>query len=511
MKLYELDKSIFPPVSELVHNLYSKYGMFRNAGISGGGGNGGTDYTFLTTRATIISTYVTGNTFYLDPINGSDAAPGDGSSEHPWATIAKSQASCPAGSLVYLRSGNYGAMDDDAYGATRTNWTVYMNELGSTPVITSLVCTGGSDYNLRLIFYGVKFAPAWVDPGASAPYNKTATPVYLYHANYFRFYNCEIVGTNKYLTVDSFYLSYTNYIFVERCRIHLTAEGPTYLYSSNLTFRYCYIYDLCASGIKDGTAGSSYITIEGNHIRNLGYSTSDQYGSDAAYHGSIIAMNNGTYTIRNNFLHWGGGTNPICFYTGGSPVYSDVLIENNVIYNATATVAIDMDNVAGVIFRNNTIIGRKRDPVETGDYRYNLSLYISGFASGYDGSGLHIYNNIFVGLCGSGVSTTLVDKDYNIVYQGSFLDTAHSIVASVDKTATYFESNFFNGTLTLRDPATDSILDLTLKAGSDGINFGLASYQPSDSLGGFDENYEFLNPTGKARSASAHDAGAYQS
>jgi hypothetical protein len=465
----------------------------------------------LTSREDIITNYVTGNTYYLDAVNGHDDT-GNGSSINPWQTLAKSQASCPAGSLVILRAGNYGSMNDTAYTGNRTNWTVYMCEEGAIPEITYVSFLGQNHYNLRILFYGIKIAPAWVDPGGSAPYNKTYSPLKIYGANYARFYNCELAGTNKYLTIEIAYLSEANYIYFERCNMHKAGEGIVYVNCDDIKFYYNYIHEICACFFKDGWTGNSNIWIEGNHGSEAGFSTSDQYGSDAAFHGSMIALNNATSTVRNNFLHWGGGTNAINFYADGNPTYNDVLIENNVVYNPTATVCIDVEQITtNVVIRNNTFIGQKRDPVTDGEYRYNVGMYVGSFASGYNGSGLSLYNNIILGIAMVVPATTYINMDHNIVYNGSDFDTANSIVATTDKTPSYFESNFFNGALNLRLPAVNQVLDLTLKTGSEAIGFGGADHQPSDSLGGFDANYEFLIPNGTARDASHHDAGAYQS
>jgi hypothetical protein len=460
-------------------------------------------------RATIMA-FGTGTIYYLDAVDGDDDT-GDGSSGSPWKTLAKSQASCPEGSIVMLRSGSYGIFKDNAYTSSRNAWTVYINEVGETPEFTNVSCMADNGYNLRLIFYGIKIAPAWVDPGSSAPYKKSTSPIKLYNCNYVRFYNCEIVGTNKYLTLELAYLTSANYITFERCHMHKTGEGIVYVSSSHLTFDYNYIHELCASGFKDGYVGSSYITIEGNHVYNLGYNTSDQYGSDATYHGSIVVMNNATTTIRNNFFHDGGGTNAICFYTDGNPVYSNVLIENNLIYNPTATTCVMVDRIAvNVVIRNNIFIGRKENE-DFGEYMYNNAFYVYGYASRYNGSGLSIYNNIFVGRADIIPSTTYINNDNNIIYYGSDFATIHSIRALSIPNPSYFESGFFNGALNLEYGITpDQILDLTFATASPGINFGDPNNQPSDCLGTLDTNSEFIIPTTITRDVNHHSVGCYE-
>lgn len=462
----------------------------------------------LTTRED-VEAYTNGERYFLDANNGDDLT-GDGSSGNPWRTIAKSQASCPEGSIIVLRSGSYGVFTDDAYTSSRTSWTLYINEEGATPVLNRVSLSGGQGHDLRLIFYGIKIAPEWVDPGPLAPYNRSLSPVGIHEANYIRFYHCELVGTNKYLTSEAAYLSYAENIHFERCHVHKVAEGIVYIYSSHITMYYNYVHEVCACFFKDGWEGSSYITIEGNHAHDAGYSTADQYGEDAAYHGSMIAVNNATTTIRNNVLHDGGGTNGICFYTDGDPVYRDVLIENNLVYNPTATTCVDVEQVAeNVVIRNNIFVGKKRNE-DLEEYMYNNAIYVGEFASGHDGSGLSIYNNVFVGRAAIVPDTTFADIDYNIAYHGDDIETLHSIVALSIPDPGFFESGFFNGPLDLEYESTpDQILDLTFAGNSPGINFGDPENQPLDSLGHLHPS-GFLIPSGPARDDSHHSAGCYE-
>jgi hypothetical protein len=464
----------------------------------------------LTSREDILSTYVTGDTYYLDSISGDDST-GNGSNETPWKTLAKGQAEASEGDCIVLKgNGNYGEMTDNAYSGSATNWIVWMNEVGYTPIINNISMIGQDDYNLRQIFFGIKIAPAWVDPGESAPYNKTDSCIYIWGQNYLSFYNCEIEGTNKYLTPNLAYLRECSYIYFERCHCHKSGEGLVYIGCDHLTFFYNYVHEVCACAFKDGYVGNSYITIEGNHAHDCGYNTEDQYGEDAEFHGSIIALNNAATTVRNNILHDGGGTNAINFYGDGNPTYTDVLIENNIIYNPTNTTCVCVDYTStNVVIRNNIIIGKKKNEDNGSDMYYNAIL-ICGFND--DGSGLSIYNNIMIGNCAPyGVSLANCNIDYNIVYYGSTFDTAHAIVALTDETSQYFESGFFNGPLDLEYGETeDRILDLTYAVGCDAIGFGDSGNQPADSLGTFDDDDEFIIPNGNARSGSAHDAGPYQ-
>jgi hypothetical protein len=451
---------------------------------------------------------ITGNTYYIDAVYGNDIT-GNGTSLYPWKTITKSK-TVPVGSIIILRSGNYGEFDDVNY-SNRSSWSVYIADVGHTPEFTNIAYYGNGD--VRTKFFGIKIAPAWVNPGQSAPYIKTASPLNLYGCNHIRFYECEIVGTNKYLTPQLSYISGSTNILFERCHAHKTGGGFVYLNSSNITFNYNYVHEICGSIFNDGWAGGSYVTIEGNHAHNAGYNTSDQYGEDASFHGSIIGICNPHTVVRNNFLHDGGGTSGINFYEDGSPILSNILIENNVLYNTTNSVAMVLESVGtNVTIRNNTICGKKRDELGE-DLMYNYSFYFGSLYPGFDGSGINIYNNIFVGAVTIIPPTTNMLIDNNIAYYsaGEDVDTVHSIIAYEDKTSDYFESGFFNGNLNLKyGTILDSALNLTIKKESDSINFGDPLNQPSDCIGELDINNQFIIPSAVVRNSLNHDAGAYQ-
>jgi hypothetical protein len=474
------------------------------------------------TRKDILS-YVKGTTYYLDANKGNDKT-GDGSSGKPWKTISKAQSIVKGGDAVIIRNGNYGIFNDDVYTSSKTNWTVYINEEGATPEFTSIDFSHshGPSLLLKLIFYGIKIAPKWVNPGIAdsmvanstgKTYTKSSDPVYIGYRSSIRFYNCEIVGTNKYLTTEAIYLTNVDDIIFERCHIHKAGEGIVYTRSSNITMDYNYIHEVCASFFKDGYVGNSYIRIEGNHAHNAGYRLTDPYcpkASGANYHGSMMALNNSNTIVRNNFLHGGGGTNAICFYTDGNPVYSNVLIENNLVYNPTATTCVDVEQVAdNVVIRNNILIGQKRNE-NFGEYMYNNAIYVGSYASGYNGSGLNIYNNIFIGRAVFKVNSTYVNKDFNITYYGDDFATKNSKIALNIHNPSYFESGFFNGALNIqRSSIPDQVLDLTFAADSPGINFGDPNNQSNDSLGTLDPS-GFIIPNGTLRDINHHSAGCYE-
>jgi hypothetical protein len=474
----------------------------------------------LKSRDDIIA-MATGSTYYFDFNNGNDTT-GNGSTGTPWKTLTKAL-TCAAGSLILLRNGNYGSFSE-ARTSSRADWLIFMNDVGHSPVITSVNCTSESNYTYDLIFYGISIAPSAVDPGATDSmyaestqntYNKTANPFIANYADYISFYNCELVGTNKYLTVSNCYIMYCNYIYFERCHHHRTFEGICVNYSSHVSIIYSNIHNFAGSPINDGSTGNTYITLEGNHMHDCGYSLTDPYSPKASgenAHGSVNICS--TYlSMRNNFIHNLGNSRGVYFYPDNSPTYHDITIENNLFYNPHNSICVQAQLVStNVIFRNNTFVGvRKNLPADHDEYQYQAAWYFSGYQTGYS-SGLKVHNNIFVGIA---IASGTITADKNICFSSQGLSGTY-ISAYANSLWSYFETGFFNNGASLNLDYVqsygypDTILDFTLADGSPAINYGDINNQPTDSLGTLDENSEFLIPNGIARDSSHHDIGCYQ-
>ena len=79
-------------------------------------------------------------TYYIDAVSGSDSAPGDGSSAHPWLTLGKFFTACANGDTCKVRDGTYAA-----YSASAKNSLVIEADTGAAPIFktTTTYAAGG--------------------------------------------------------------------------------------------------------------------------------------------------------------------------------------------------------------------------------------------------------------------------------------------------------------------------------------------------------------------------------
>jgi hypothetical protein len=94
-------------------------------------------------------------------------------------------------------------------------------------------------------------------------------------------------------------------------------------------------------------------------------------------HASGLSVRTPGYTARRNIIHDYGASGSIFIYPDGL-IYSNMLFENNLIYDSIGTAARLQDIGDNFVFRNNTVRG-------------DVHTYIR---AGYDGSGLHLHNNL---------------------------------------------------------------------------------------------------------------------
>ena len=394
---------------------------------------------------------------------------------------------------------------------------------------------------MNYLFYGIKFLPEVVnqtedpqDPNSTNNlYNKTSYPVSLAYMKNIKFYNCEMCGYNKYLTVYGINLSHCEDIYIERCHIHTVISSIQYSYCDNVDFFYNYLHGSCGSGFKDGT-GNTNITIKGNHAHDFNWAYADDWcprTPGTTYHGSLVCISGTEITVKNNYLHDGGITGGIYFYGGYAA--NNILIENNVLFDIHNSQALSLSETGeNVIVRNNIVCGRGRySSGSSGYYKYEAAMVIYEPYSGYDTSDISIHNNIFIGIAnfydfdniiqGNNICWVMKDGGGDLT-QGEV--GTSEIIYDTERDA-YFDTNFFNDDIdrswyywtyddysefTLNSPGHQKILDFRPQVDSDAINYGNVDYQPNDSLGGLDENNEFIIPNGISRNITNHDAGAYE-
>jgi hypothetical protein len=274
--------------------------------------------------------------------------------------------------------------------------------------------------------------------------------------------------------------------------------------------------------------------------------------------GSGFSIRSSNITIRKNIVR-GAFAQGLMFYTGnydanGTEItYHNMIVENNLFYD-TSSNKMELINGACVI-RNNTFIGWLGDSriTKNGVYywpyiceRYQVPLYIK-LATGFNGSGVDIYNNIVVD-CGWNLPSftdpnLLFNEDHNIFY-GKKVDNTNTTKGNNSRVIVwsgsnhgwpnYFEDIGYRGSTLEYNYATDGIQpffvdpnyytslttpalafgryklhDYHLAPNSPGINFGDPDNQPSDSLGSLGPD-GFIRDDGPARDASHHSAGAYE-
>lgn len=293
-------------------------------------------------------------TCYLDAVDGNDANPG--TSDLPWRTMSKAEDSVSNGDTVYLRSGNYGGVSINNTGLSRTSWddgVTYIAETGQAPVFNYLSIAEDEDRYLTIR-----------DVDITAPDDSDYYAVVnIVDSSYIKIIDCNITGrwdppndTSNYgIKVDGKNYEVSN-VLIDNCDIHHVGRGmlPYHNLGDNVIIRNSNIYKTHGTFIDIQASG---MTIENNHL----------YGRDRAgtiYHGSGIGLSGSNdIIIRGNIIHDYGGSGGICFYAPGPPGgYKNILIENNLVYDAQGTSHMIFEYLgSNITIRNNTFIGWRND------------------------------------------------------------------------------------------------------------------------------------------------------
>jgi len=516
-----------------------------------------------------------GATYYLDAAAGNDSNPG--TEAQPWKTMARAYDSntlspnVEPGDTVYFKNGNYGAYSE-ALTASRSSYITYKAATGHTPVFTKITVTASSPAkNAYLKFDGINIQhPSYTPPDDGHwHYLDENAPGYLVNTinvNYLQFLNGSYKGCNHYIS-RGVNFERSNNVTIQRCEIATEVGYLLRIYfSDNVIIRNCYAHDFVnASGIQiQGTVTS--ILAENNHLFCSPMDPNEPYypwwekinNPTSIHSGSGFSIRSSNITIRKNIVR-GAFAQGLMFYTGnydanGTEItYHNMIVENNLFYD-TSSNKMELINGACVI-RNNTFIGWLGDSriTKNGVYywpyiceRYQVPLYIK-LATGFNGSGVDIYNNIVVD-CGWNLPSftdpnLLFNEDHNIFY-GKKVDNTNTTKGNNSRVIVwsgsnhgwpnYFEDIGYRGSTLEYNYATDGIQpffvdpnyytslttpalafgryklhDYHLAPNSPGINFGDPDNQPSDSLGSLGPD-GFIRDDGPARDASHHSAGAYE-
>lgn len=515
-------------------------------------------YTFpeplsnLTTRADVLA-LVTGSTYYIDATNGDDIT-GDGtSSETAWKTLAKVHTVLQSGDCVVMLTGNYGTFNHETLYSRPTT---YIAAVGQTPVFTNIRLVDNDSAHIpgapssasttNLVFYGITIKPARVDPASSgntgctdpqysgataSTYAKCEYGIYLRWFGSIKFINCRMTPSDTY-GVSKKFLSQAGVglinapdVWIEGCDIDSFNSGIEYTAAPGLRVYYNYIHGVAGGMISNKDALSLDVVIEGNHLYNSNWATTDDYCPRASeanyYHGSFMSVRGCNTVVRNNIMHYGCNSSGMMLYDDTNIPYNNILIEGNQIYDSNNVYSLRLYNVnSNVIIRNNTLICKGTYNNET-PYKYNTGLALHSFLGSADEKRLSIYNNVIVGRLTLPASLSGIDVRGNIVYSTSSELPPGNIVA-YDISSDYFESGIFTGILDVSwqnwenngagyaNPAGHgTILDLTLSAGSPAKGYGDNTRQSSTRISGLDSNDEFLNLS-ITRTNNENSAGAME-
>ncbi|WGL18233.1 right-handed parallel beta-helix repeat-containing protein [Microbulbifer bruguierae] len=199
----------------------------------------------------------------------------------------------------------------------------------------------------------------------------------------------------------------TEQVLVEGNRFYEVFRGVLIRKSERVTVRSNFIKVKGSSGIMY-MSGSRHGVIEFNHITGEDFVRypEDPLAFDRP-HQSIIAISANDLVVRGNLLHGIGNSSGMMLYPQQMPLdvpaYRNILIESNALYDTSNYTALRIYNLGdNVVVRNNFFFSKKRlgdcDGVtDEVHYRYNVALNVHSVAEGFDGSGLALYNNIFLG------------------------------------------------------------------------------------------------------------------
>jgi hypothetical protein len=259
--------------------------------------------------------------------------------------------------------------------------------------------------------------------------------------------------------------------------------------------------------------GNTSGVIYGNHIHGehlAGYPGGP--GSVVDPHASMISIRSDGVTIDGNIMYDMGSSSGIMFYppdaAGGLTSYSNIIISNNAIYNTLNVYAVRIYNLGdNVRLLNNIVFAKYRRSGNTcsdgitpdARYRYSTALQVHSIGSGFDGTGLHMFNNLFIGRV---EVPDGVDEGHNFVWSwqggGALANGWRAIGQSPSRTSTivtsdylgcgghpklFEDGSFFRGTFGPTDELITNPTTLYFSSGSPGINFGDARHQPNSTLG----------------------------
>lgn len=540
-----------------------------HAGCGGGsGGDGGsvcrTAPTPPTPSAPILGAcvadvnieYLTAN-YYVNVATGSDTNNGL-TTDTAWQTISKALSSAPAGSTVHVASGDYGMLQETT-PVVRASYLTIRATPGASPRLSGINIDYASKSAAFLRIIGFTIKNYSYDPNNTNLVNiADATDVELLNNTI----SSDSTRGSGYAiasaiqgspnSIDGIGMSNTERVKIKSNCVTGVLRGIQLANSLNVSMLRNYISPQAGTGIQY-LSNNANVLIEDNHIRGMSFTPYCNFvttpytlaNCDPATtpldpnafvdpHASVISIRSNDVIIRNNIMHGMGSTSGIRFYlpdsTGGRSDYSNITIEGNLLYDIKNTQVLQITGVAdNLLIRNNLVIsqytlgactsGSPMGVTNDARYRYSTALTVNSIATGKDGSGLTLANNVLVGAAFMGGA--LASDKNNIFWSYSPSGTTFSAasLSGTSKVVTsaylgcgnhlpYFETGFFAAAPNYA-PQHGLLSDYMLASTSEAVGFGDTNAKLLRKLGTLDANNFFINDGGD-RCTGEHSAGAYE-
>lgn len=387
-------------------------------------------------------------TYFVDGSNGNDSA--NGLVNSPWKTIAKANRTLKAGDTVIIKRGTYTESINPTNSGDAGNPITYTNHNSDNVLISG---PGANSVQIGKNYIYIDGLNIKNDSPASG----VQTTNIMIFGSYNKINNCQIINSKdkflefrKLIKESGITIKGGRYNQIENCRIkNLSFNGIKLDTANNTTIRNNEIVDNYANAVSITTSNSTFsgILVENNRLGgsatsdsvqfNGNYKSSnwalDQSNQGAVIRGNVIFNNaengidlKGTkyILIENNIIYGAtadndgasdgkfvhGGMGGITVGTGSTS--SDVIIRGNLIYDNYA--ATRLDN--GWKIYNNTLLGNNRD-INGSNSTYTAPgepLFV-GIAAKYGVKRAAIKNNIIAGhnhgeIC---INTLSVQADIN--------------------------------------------------------------------------------------------------
>ncbi|AQQ68732.1 hypothetical protein Mag101_14645 [Microbulbifer agarilyticus] len=414
--------------------------------------------------------------YHVDGKNGDDS--NRGTADSPWATLEKARRTLNGPAKIIVHDGDYSAFVENE-ARNSDGFLEYVAAPGARPRLEGIEIHYPEPADSFISFDGFDIFST-----------RRLRLVQVINARHLVIRN-SVLHSDRWSRgpddgVYAINLRRTEKVLIERNKFYEVFRGVLIRRSNDVTVRGNFITVTGSSGIIYMSRSRNGL-IENNHITGRDYI---RYPEDPlAYHKphqSIIAISANDLVVRGNLLHGIGNSSGMMMYQNDIPAdvtaYRNILIESNALYDTSNNSALRIYNLGeNVVLRNNFFFSKKRPGkcngvTNDGHYRYNVALNVHSIAEGFDGSGLKLYNNIFLG---AAMIPPAAEERSNFFWslkrgkkwQIQPVDTASRLVVGRDRGCGEHPMLMENGEFfRVRDDLTfpeKSILDLTLFGGEE--------------------------------------------